>query len=170
MNIKILTYIIFCLLSLSAMGQTNNNINQLNDKGKKEGLWIENNGTIMAYYKNRKKDGVYISYYRKNGRVQAFGEYKQDLLSGTWYFFNEEGILLFTETNIEKNTKYTIMRDDGVIITPKFTSYVKFYYPNGYIKAEGRVLYDEIVEIDYFETGTWKYYNKQGELEQTKEH
>jgi len=62
------------------------------------------------------------------------------------------------------------MRDDGVEITPLFTSYVIDYYPNGYIKAEGRVLYDEDVQIHSFETGTWKYYNKQGELVQTKEH
>lgn len=152
------------------MGQTNNNINQLNDEGKKEGLWIEYNGLITAYYKNGVKDGVFIYYNRKYGRVHAFGEYKQDFPSGTWYYFNDEGILLFTETNIEKNTKYTRMRDDGVEITPLFTSYLVEYYPNGYKKAEGRVLYDEDVEIVNYKTGTWKYYDKQGKLVQTKEH
>jgi hypothetical protein len=171
MNIKILAYIIFCLLSIKAIGQTSDSTtNQLNERGKKEGLWIENKGMIMAYYKNGIKDGVYINYNRKNGRIHAFGEYKQDFPSGKWYFFNDEGILLFTEENIEKNTKYKRMRDDGVEITPMFTSYVTNYYPNGYIKEEGRVLYSEDIEIDYFKTGTWKYYNKQGKLEQTKEH
>lgn len=170
MNIKALIYIVFCLLSISAMGQTNNNINQKNDKGEKVGLWVENNGLIEAYYKAGLKDGIFKAYNRKNGKLSALGEFKEGKKSGTWYYFDEASILFLQEFEIKDNTSYTRMRDDGVEITPKFTSYVKFYYPNGYIKEEGRVLYSEDIEIDYFKTGTWKYYNKQGKLEQTKEH
>jgi len=170
MNIKILKYLVFCLFSISVMGQTNNNINQKNDKGEKVGLWVENNGLIEAYYKAGLKDGIYKTYNRKNGKLSALGEFSEGRPSGTWYYFDEASILIFQECEIKYNTNYTTMRDDGVEITPKFTSYVKFYYPNGYIKEEGRVLYFEDIEIDYFKTGTWRYYNKQGKLEQTKEH
>lgn len=152
------------------MGQTSNNVNQLNNKGKKIGLWIENNGLIEAYYKDGLKDGIFKSYNRKNGKLSVLGEFTEGKKSGTWYYFDESSLLILQEAEIQENSTYTRTRDDGVEITPKFTSYVKFYYPNGYIKEEGRILYSEDIEIDYFKIKTWKYYNKQGILEKTKEH
>lgn len=160
--------VVLCLFTLKGVSQQANN--QLDDKGKKVGLWIENNGLIEAYYKAGLKEGIFKSYNRKNGKLSALGEFTEGKKSGTWYYFDETSHLILQECEIEGNTSYTRMRDDGVEITPKFTSYVKFYYPNGYIKEEGRVLYSEDIEIDYFKTGTWKYYDKQGKLEQTKEH
>lgn len=170
MKTKNLIYILFYIFSLQAVGQIDNKTNLVDEQGMKIGLWIENKGNTFVYYKNGLKNGIFTNYNRKNGKIHAFGEFKDDLPTGKWYFFNEAGFLLFTEENIEKNTEFKRQRDDGVEITPKFTSYVKDYYPNGNVKEEGRVLYSEDIEIDYYKTGTWKYYNEEGVLKETKEH
>jgi len=182
MNLKKQLISVFCILVsfLSCQSQTNTanknptpvnctDCNLKDTQGKKYGLWIERNGSVEVYYKNNQRDGVYKAYNRKNGKLLGLGEYKEGNKSGKWYFFDESSHLLFTEENIKENKEYTRMRDDGVKVTPKFTSYVKNYYPNGVIKEEGQILYDEDVEIDYYKTGTWKYYDKEGKLTETKE-
>jgi hypothetical protein len=169
MNVKIMVFIVSVFLSIEAKGQADN-INQLNGEGKKMGLWIENNGNTEAYYKNGIRDGLFKNYNRKNGKLSVLGEFNEGKKSGTWYYFDDESILILIESDIKENASYTRIRDDNVEITPKFVAYAKFYYPTGYLKEEGRVIYSEDIEIDYFKSGTWKYYNKKGELEETKEH
>lgn len=170
MVMKSIIYILSCFIALQAMGQTPSETNLLDKQGKKVGLWIENKGNTEAYYKNGLRDGVFKVYNRKNGKLSALGEFTEGQKSGTWYYFDESSRLILKECEIKKNTEYKRVRDDGVEITPKFTSYVWFYYPNGYVKEEGRVLYSEDIEIDYYKTGTWKYYNKEGSLKEKKEH
>jgi len=84
------------------MGQTNNNINQLNDEGKKEGLWIENNGLIEAYYKAGLKDGIFKAYNRKNGKLSVFGEFTEGKKSGTWYYFDEEAFFFLQKRILKR--------------------------------------------------------------------
>lgn len=144
--------------------------NQLNDNKKKTGLWIENDGLTTVYYQDGLKNGIYINYNRNNRNVHAFGNYVNDLPSGIWYYFNDDGFLLFTEESIERNTCYKRIRDDGVEIMPRFTSLIKDYHLNGKLKGQGRVLYDEDIEIDYFKIGTWRYYDESGELKEKIDH
>ncbi len=170
---EIIFYIVLfcCLSNFNAVGQTEPcNTNKLNSNEEKEGLWVENKGLTLVYYQDGLRNGIYVNYNRKNGKIHAFGEYHKGLPSGKWYFFNDDGILLSTEEGIELNSKYKRLRDDGVEITPKFTSYVQNFYPNGILKEEGRVLYSEDIEIDFFKTGTWKYYDTNGKLKETKEY
>ena len=167
---KNLICILISLFTLQVMGQTNTETNLMDKQGNKVGLWLENKGNIEAYYKDGLRDGIFKAYNRKNGKLSALGEFTKGVKSGTWYYFDESSCLILKECEIEMNTKYKRTRDDGVEITPKFTSYVWFYYPNGYIKDEGRVLYSEDIEIDYYKTGTWKHYNKDGTLKEKKEY
>ena len=115
-------------------------------------------------YKDGLKDGVFKVYNRKNEKLSGLGEFTDGEKSGTWYYFDETSHLILIEYDIKENINYTRLRDDGVEVTPEFTSLVKFYYSNGYIKEEGRVLYSEDIEIDYYKTGIWKYYDETGKL------
>ena len=137
---------------------------------EQDGIRIENNGNIEAYFKNGVRDGVFKTYNRKNGKLSSFGEFREGKKSATWYYFDEDSRLILTECKIEQNKNYIRFRDDGVKIVPNFTSYAKFYYPNGYVKEEGRILYSEDIEIDYYKTGSWKYYDISGALKETKKH
>ena len=146
------------------------NHNQKDSLGHKVGLWIEDEGFSYCYYKNGKLDGPYVSYQRNNGKLFVFGEYSNGVASGKWWYFcNSSGLLSWTEENMEANTKYTRIRDDGAKVKPGFTCYYREYYTNGMIKKEGQVLYDEAVIVDSYKIGKWKYYNEKGTLIETKQ-
>jgi len=171
---SIMLYSISCHSQTTVISRSGGQINcsdcNLTDKqGRKQGLWIENKGYTEVYYKNNLKDGIYKSYSRMNGTLYAFGEFKDGIQSGKWYFFNESGHLLYTEENISENTKYSRKQTDGSLYKPKFISYVKDFYPNGILKGEGPVVYDESVEIDYYKIGIWKYFDEKGNLVKTME-
>jgi antitoxin component YwqK of YwqJK toxin-antitoxin module len=142
--------------------------NQKNAQGQKNGLWIEENGLREVYYKNNQRDGLYKTYSRKTGKLSALGEYKKGVKTGTWFYFNEKSQLLMIEREIIINAETTVTRDDGEKIKPQFKSYVILYYTNGNVKEEGLALYDEDVEIDFFKSGTWKYFDKDGKLIRTE--
>ena len=73
-----------------------------NDSLQREGLWISyyDNGNKWSesYYTKGKKDGHSITFF-PNGQIRYVGEYKNDLKTGTWTFYDEEG-------NISKEEKY----------------------------------------------------------------
>ncbi|MCK6612468.1 MAG: hypothetical protein L6Q78_15685 [Bacteroidia bacterium] len=142
--------------------------NQLDSLGMKQGLWIEKNGAVEVYYRNNLREGVYRSYSLKSKSLAVFGEYSMGKPVGKWYFFNDEGQLLFTEERIEENTSTIWEREDGVKIKPKFTSYVKMFYPNGNLQAEGQALYEDEIQVDFYKTGIWQYYDRNGILSEKK--
>ena len=142
--------------------------NQSDSHGKKYGLWIENKGNTYCYYKDNERNGTLISYSRKTGKVNCIGEYSNGKPAGKWYYFDESDHLLFTQENIQSNKSVKRKRDDGAAIIPEFISFVKNYFQNGVMKSEGQVLYDDDIEIDYYETGSWKYYDESGKLVKTE--
>jgi antitoxin component YwqK of YwqJK toxin-antitoxin module len=146
------------------------NANNVDSLGRKQGLWIERKGQAEAYYKDDLRNGVFKAYNRKNGKLSGFGEYKEGVKSGIWYYFDNSSYLILIESNIRKNERLTRIRDDAKAIKPINISYAKFYYPSGTIKKEGLVLYDEDIEIDYYKTGQWKYYTENGKLLEVKAH
>ena len=160
---RIIFFIVLSFFSLKVTAQSDTIVNQLNHNLKKDGLWIENKGLIEAYYENGIKNGTFKSYYR-NGKLSGFGEYTNGVETGTWYYFDEAGHLIMQVNQINKNKNLFRIRGDGVKITPELISYVKLYYPSGLVEKEGFVIYDGDIEIDYYETGIWKYYDKQGVL------
>ncbi len=166
---RIIFFITLSFFSLNGIAQSDTLVNQLNRNFKKDGLWIENKGLIEVYYKNGIENGNFKSYYR-NGKLSAFGEYTNGVEAGIWYYFDEAGHLIMQVSQINKNKNLFRIRGDGVKITPEWISYVKFYYPSGLVEKEGFVMYDGDIEIDYYETGIWKYYDKQGKFKHEKTH
>ena len=144
-----------------------NCFSQLKDK---TGLFIReySYGKEVAYYKNGQRDGLYLFYNKVNGLLMYFGQYQNGKKVGTWYYFDEQGHLLFEESQIQENKKYYLTRYDGKKLKPKYMSYVKNYYPNGYLESEGYVVYFKAILEDYYKVGEWKYYDSTGRLIKTE--
>lgn len=144
-------------------------INQLNANNKKEGFWIEEDGSSHfrreLYYKNGIRHGFYKSY--RNGRLRGFGEYKDGKMVGTWYDFGDSGELVSLQNNFTEN-KDTFVIDGYKILYP-YRCYMILYYPNGNKKSEGIILWEEDPMMDTSqEIGEWKYYTEEGELKDTQ--
>jgi antitoxin component YwqK of YwqJK toxin-antitoxin module len=144
------------------------NCNFKDSLGRKQGLWVDDDEVaVTVYYKDNKRDGVYIAYSQVSCSVIRFGEYSKGIPCGKWYYFDERNHLEFTEENIQRNTKYTWKRENGIEVPYEFTSYLRDYYTNGIIKDEGQVLYNEDAQIESDKIGTWKYYDEKGKLIET---
>lgn len=148
-------------------------INQYNSKGQKEGYWIEDRGfdRIETYYCNGKKSGLFKSYTKDNiPTLKFFGAYHNDKVTGKWYYFDEWGRLLFTESNITPNRDTVTLYGERKYVY-RNKSYTTDYYPSGQIKREGIVLWDDEGDIEsgnFHEYGEWKYYDEDGNLIETK--
>ena len=138
--------------------------NQTDRQGRKQGLWIEGNGLKEVYYLNSKKNGINKSYFKKTGKLESLGWYKQDKPIGIWYYFDETNRLFLSEQILVENKKLKVKNDEGNFILMPFQSYVKLYHKNGLIAKEGTALYDEDVLIDFYMYGNWKYFDEAGQL------
>ena len=168
-----ITYLFICfLMPIYLFGQKGyvDKINQFNPKGQKEGYWIEDRGfdTIELYYKNGRKSGVFKSY-SKQGTLSAFGEYLDGQITGTWFYFGDKGHLMGIQRNFMVN-KDTVILDSGKRHLYPYKCYSIRYYPNGNIKAEGILLWNDDPEMDDVrEYGEWKYYDEIGKLVKTEQ-
>ena len=48
-------------------------------------------------YVNDKREGEWVHYFSKSGKIEEIKYYKNDLATGTWKYFDESGKLLKTE-------------------------------------------------------------------------
>jgi antitoxin component YwqK of YwqJK toxin-antitoxin module len=174
MKEKLLVVVVFCLsLTINMFAQKGyaEKINQLNEKGQKTGLWKEDTNNYWrteTYYQNGKKNGLFKSFSISRGELSCFGEYKNDIITGTWYYFGDFGHLTTIQKNFKKNDKPIPAEHRAQGVCP-YQCYCINYYPNGAIKSEGILLYVEDPESDLtFEYGEWKYYADTGELTTTK--
>lgn len=77
-------------------------LNRADSTGLRQGLWIEDEGYVEAYYKDGALNGFYRSYSKSTGTLASFGEYKSGVKTGTWMFFNDSGTLVRKTTYREK--------------------------------------------------------------------
>ena len=144
----------------------------LNDKGQKEGLWVEhiNYRVVETYYRNGIPSGAYMEFM-PSGRLDVVGENKNGQMCGTWYHFDNKGLLLMVFKDFAKNTYSVISEVDGKKYVPDCKCYSLSYYPNGNLKDEGILLWqegDDPLSDFSVEYGTWKYYDDAGRLTNTK--
>lgn len=167
--------LIFLLLGLNnytfAQKEYKGKINLVNEKGKKEGLWIEKQGNHFQaeiYYKNGIESGIF-KRYNGFGKLDTFGEYKDGEMIGTWFDFGDDGHLTFTLEKFAKNTDSVLV--DRRRFMPEYKCYTKSYHPNGEIENEGTLLFfkDDGPYLDTtIEFGEWKYYDESGKLIKTQ--
>lgn len=147
-------------------------INQYNEKGQKDGFWIDtvHNVVFERYYKDGIESGVF-KQYNQNGKLLIFGEYRNGQMYGTWFYFGNTGHLIMVFKDFAKNTYSVVNEGNEKKHIPDYKCYSISYYSNGNIKDEGVILWNEgeSPESDFtFEYGEWKYYNDTGELIKTK--
>lgn len=174
MKEKLYIVTIFCFIlniNLPAQKGYAERINQLNEKGQKTGLWKEDankHWRTEIYYQNGKKNGLYKSFSIPKGELSYFGEYRNDTISGTWYYFGDFGHLIMVQKNFKKNDKKFSIKNRAQSIPP-FQCYCVIYHPNGIKASEGILLWEDDPESDTaFEYGEWKYYTDTGALTKTK--
>ncbi len=146
-------------------------VNQLTDKGQKEGLWIDtiHNRIREVYYNNGIESGIFKKYNLK-GKLFVLGEYCNGKMCGTWYYFENYGHLMMTFKDFSRNTYSIIDEGSGRRYIPDYKCYSTSYYPNGNVKNEGLLLWSEgeSPESDFsVEYGEWKYYDEAGILIKT---
>lgn len=139
-------------------------VNSLNKNGLKDGLWIEEDNLLTeVYYRNGLKNGLFRSYHA-NGKLYGFGEYKDNIQVGTWYYFDDSSKLMYIEKEIEYNPSAKYVTKNDETFKPIFKSYLTIFYSNGQIKEKGYIIYDEDLQISYAKIGKWEYYNDNGKL------
>lgn len=76
--------------------KTDNDLNQTDSVGNKEGYWCENEGTLRYYsfYKDGKKNGLFRSYEQDGNKwlLLSIGQYVNDKEVGQWQFFEENRV------------------------------------------------------------------------------
>jgi len=114
-------FILFLVLSSLSFAQTNNNLNQTDEKGQKQGYWKKyyNNGNIQyeGEFKNNKPVGVmkryspqgylkaelkyiensqkiYAKFFYPNQNIEAEGLYIGKLKDSIWQFYTEDNYLI----------------------------------------------------------------------------
>lgn len=112
-------------------------------RAKVENWYDEDKRSPRAVYhvledKPQVLDGKYTSFYR-NGNVKKEGRYKQNKPVGKWTYYDAEG-------NISAVGELSDTVNDW-----------KYFYPNGQLKTEGKVINGE-------KQGIWRSYHENGEL------
>ena len=120
-----LLLIIFCI--------QHSKTNQLNNSGKKDGLWIEKyaNGLIKTaiIYKNGLFNGSYKSYY-DNGNIQTIANYCDSIRNGDQYVYFHNGSL-----NVHSKYKMGNCLFFKTFDESGKASIEDYYFKNGKIKA-----------------------------------
>lgn len=146
------------------------NINQLDSNEVRNGFWIEKNGQqiIFKHYQKGILHGAYwiISVY--DNHLITIGEFENGEYSGIWYNFDDNGKLLY----IQSDFKRTSLQIPSIHDAKGFCThqcYCIFFYPNGCKKSEGLLLWNISPDSDFtYEYGEWKFFNEAGILKYIK--
>ncbi|MFA6592751.1 MAG: hypothetical protein WCR48_04615 [Bacteroidales bacterium] len=151
----------FLVLSVDAFGQTEGKaINQFNQKGQKDGLWVFP-GHFETYFKDGVEDGVHKTYSKNT--LDWIGEYENGKMCGTWYFFSYNR-LSYILKDFASNTHLIYNETSGRPVYFSDICYEIDYYPDGSIKSEGFLLFYDDPIIDSAPYGEWRYYDETGNL------
>ena len=81
-----------------------------------------------------------------------------------WLFFYANGMVSFSQTKISKNSDFLKEARKAGFYNPSSTlqCYITIYDVDGKITSEGWCIFQDDVEADLEEVGTWEYYTSQG--------
>lgn len=118
-------------------------------KGRREGKWLFFSGAFeyVYTYKNGERNGLFTQQNCRSKVIQCLGEYSNNDLSGDWFSYDDQGILLEERRNIKLIKKRLFSKNEY-----KYEAYVKIYSRDGTIIKEGYALFNDDweVEDDYF--------------------
>ncbi|EMN11446.1 MORN repeat protein [Leptospira borgpetersenii str. Brem 307] len=124
---------------------------------QKDGLWTEyyaepgQNGAKkkISNYSNGQKQGAETSYHKDGSTVQSEGSYKDDLKTGTWKTYYDNGAIQMEGGYKPKLEPGTEKEKDPKEKKALRSGYWKEYYKNGNIFAEG--------QREHTRKGVWKF-------------
>lgn len=166
--------LVFLLVGAFGLFQTNSrsvtdlDTSTVNDHPNKNGhsdstgLFTSSDGLRQTYFREGLKHGPFRSYYLKNGRLACFGQFTNNVMSGDWYYFDENELLIMSEHGISLNDTAMATNGNGSPIRPLMRSLLRRYWPNGLLRMEGTCLYNESAEVDFWRYGSWTYYDTLG--------
>lgn len=152
-------------------------INRVDHKGLKDGLWIDYSTvpdhTVYSYYKNGNKDGLSFSVRLSTNTLDWIdysiaGDPKVIIYFNTGFPDSTLGapgtVLMMYFCSINKT--YKVKMPDGSVVLPYYKAYYKDFHPNGKIKSEGFTVWDKDDDmlVDYWDCGEWKYYDEEGNV------
>ena len=168
---KIPVFIAFMLLTRVLFAQ--NKYNQIDSNGLKQGLWVSDYPAerVETNYYNGQRHGICVAYSRMSNKISSIGEFRNNVMSGTWYMFDDYGILLYKVVDIVEN-KDNYSFADGTHYyggKPKHKAHFVNYYPNGNVESEGIILFSDSFESESSQYGMWNYYDDKGNLIKSEE-
>lgn len=132
---------------------------------------ITHSRIYYTYYYQGIKDGAFVQI-DADGNIGIIGEYKNNEMCGTWYYFNrKDGMLMFKLDQFARNKNLVVNNNDYKNFLPEFRCYFRGYHSNGKVENEGILLWcdgdspESDMSIEY---GEWKYYDSDGKLIKTK--
>ena len=137
--------ITFVLFTIKPFAQ--NKYNQTDSNGLKQGMWVNDYSAerVETNYYNGKRHGICVAYSQKSNKISSIGEYRNNVMTGTWYMFDDYGILLYKVENIVENKDYYYFADGTHYYggKPKYKAHSVYYYHNGNVESEGTILFSD---------------------------
>ena len=169
---RLLLLLLFVLpIYSSAQITWKDKVNQLNEKGKKYGLWITeyNNRKVYEYYKDGKQHGPFYCVNTMNNTLVFSGEMFEDNYVN-YNYYSDRGHLMTSMTNFQKNnTPVPKCHMEFFYSIPDFRCLCTDFHSNGAVGGVGTILFFSPDPIVYGrEFGEWKYYDEEGELYEIK--
>lgn len=102
----------FISLNVRILNAMKKDVNKSDSTGLRQGLWVEDEGYVEAYYKDGALNGLYRKYSKKTGTLESFGEYCHGEKIGAWFYFDDYGRLSGQRT-YEGNGKFNLVGFTG---------------------------------------------------------
>ena len=150
-------------------------INRYNSNGQKEGIWVETFGKLyhFRFYRDGGNRLLVFDWDPTRNYIGGFLDVEEDniitsiSLSNGLSFFRRDlpgklEVISFSSINDE----FYFHKHDGSLQRPYYKSYEKWFYPDGQVSSEGYIVRDKgwEPEIDFFHSGIWKSYDKEGNV------
>ncbi len=96
MKKQLFSAILACILAISVFAQQDAAPNKLDDKGLKQGLWMEKSGVTYSEgnYLNNLKDGLWLTHSVENDMLMQVENYKQGIKNGIFIEISKQGNLV----------------------------------------------------------------------------
>lgn len=88
-------------------------------------------------------------------------------MAGTWFIFGNNGHLLQIDTDFGQ-IRDTIKLKGNITYRLPYICHTKCFAPDGYLISEGMLIWEDSPVADGQEYGEWKYYDKEGNVIETK--
>ena len=108
-----------------------------------------------GYYEGYQPRGLFKSY-SLDSKLTSIGWSDNGEYVNWWYFFNQDGSLWYSVTDIDTNTNILIL-DEGTNkwVKKEKKGIISYFALDGSVQKQGPIVFDHNFEINYWEYGQW---------------